>query len=55
MKAEEPAVQKGLSWLTGHQRESGRWFTESYNNSKPHYITNAGTAYAVMALRAYGK
>lgn len=55
LKADEPAVAKGLDWLRSHQRESGRWFTTSYNDSKHHYITNAGTAYAVMALRAYGK
>ena len=54
-KSEEPAIKKGLHWLTQNQRVSGRWFTQSYNDNKQHYITNAGTAYAVMALRAYGK
>jgi squalene-hopene/tetraprenyl-beta-curcumene cyclase len=38
--------------LTTHQRESGRWFTRSLSNDRHHYIANAGTAYAVMALTA---
>jgi squalene-hopene/tetraprenyl-beta-curcumene cyclase len=48
------AIQKGVSWLSSHQRESGRWFTRSVNNDRYHYITHAGSAYAVMALRACG-
>jgi len=55
VKADEPAAAKGIEWLRTHQRESGRWFTASYNDSKHHYITNAGTAYAVLALRAWEK
>ncbi len=46
-----PAIRKGIDWLKTHQRESGRWFTRSLNNDKAHYITNAGTAFAVMALQ----
>lgn len=52
---EAAAVAKGVAWLRTNQRESGRWFTTSYNASKHHYITNAGTAYAVLALRAWEK
>ncbi len=55
VRADETAVRKGVAWLRTRQRESGRWFTRSYNESKHHYITNAGTAYAVMALRAFDK
>jgi squalene-hopene/tetraprenyl-beta-curcumene cyclase len=47
----DPAVRRGVSWLLSHQRVSGRWFTRSVNNDKYHYITNAGTAFAVLALR----
>jgi squalene-hopene/tetraprenyl-beta-curcumene cyclase len=51
---DEPAIERGLGWLKSHQRASGRWFTRSPNADRAHYITNAGTAYAVMALTAYG-
>jgi squalene-hopene/tetraprenyl-beta-curcumene cyclase len=45
-------IQRGVRWLKTHQRASGRWFTRSLNADRAHYITNAGTAYAVMALKA---
>jgi squalene-hopene/tetraprenyl-beta-curcumene cyclase len=45
-------MRRGVAWLRANQRESGRWFTRSLNNDRAHYITNAGTAFAVMALRA---
>lgn len=49
---DDPAVRRGADWLRTHQRESGRWFTRSVNDDKHHYITHAGTAFAVLALRA---
>lgn len=52
--AGDERIQRGVAWLKTHQRESGRWFTRSVNNDKAHYITNAGTSYAVLALRACG-
>jgi squalene-hopene/tetraprenyl-beta-curcumene cyclase len=45
-------IQKGVAWLKSHQRESGRWFTRSVNTDRYHFITHAGTAYAVLALKA---
>lgn len=48
----DEAIQRGVKWLETNQRESGRWFTRSLNNDKAHYITNAGTAFAVLALKA---
>jgi squalene-hopene/tetraprenyl-beta-curcumene cyclase len=50
--ARDEALQRGVSWLTGNQRESGRWFTRSLSNDKAHYITHAGTGFAVLALKA---
>jgi squalene-hopene/tetraprenyl-beta-curcumene cyclase len=47
-------LKSGVKWLQTQQRESGRWFTRSLNNDKAHYITNAGTSYAVLALEACG-
>lgn len=54
-KADGPAVAGGVRWLKGNQRESGRWFTRSLSNDKAHYIANAGTAFAVLALHAAGE
>jgi squalene-hopene/tetraprenyl-beta-curcumene cyclase len=51
----DPAIANGVGWLKANQRESGRWFTRSLNTDKAHYIANAGTAYAVMALAACGE
>ena len=50
--ATEKPIRRGVAWLKANQRESGRWFTFSLNNDRAHYITNAGTAYAVLALQA---
>jgi squalene-hopene/tetraprenyl-beta-curcumene cyclase len=51
----EPRIQKGIAWLKTHQRASGRWFTRSMWKDSQHYITHAGTAYAILALAACGE
>ena len=61
--ATDAAIVRGVSWLKTHQRQSGRWFTFSINTDErrddnrytDHLISNIGTAYAVMALRACGE
>jgi squalene-hopene/tetraprenyl-beta-curcumene cyclase len=45
-------IGRGVKWLKTNQRVSGRWFTRSLNRDSRHYITHAGTAYAVLALKA---
>jgi squalene-hopene/tetraprenyl-beta-curcumene cyclase len=50
--AADPAIERGVGWLKANQRASGRWYTRSLNNDKAHYISNAGTAFAVMALKS---
>jgi squalene-hopene/tetraprenyl-beta-curcumene cyclase len=50
--ADKEPIQRGVKWLKSNQRESGRWFTRSVNADRAHYLTNAGTAYAVLALKA---
>ncbi len=45
-------IQQGVKWLQSHQRTSGRWFTRSLNTDSYHFISNAGTCYAVLALQA---
>lgn len=47
---DDPAIVRGVRWLKSNQRVSGRWWTRSLNTDKAHYISHAGTAYAVMAL-----
>jgi squalene-hopene/tetraprenyl-beta-curcumene cyclase len=52
VSAQDEVVRRGVGWLSKNQRESGRWFTRSLNTDGAHYITNAGTAFAVLALSA---
>jgi squalene-hopene/tetraprenyl-beta-curcumene cyclase len=47
-------IRRGVQWLRSHQRESGRWFTRSVNNDRFHFIANAGSCFAVMALHDCG-
>ena len=52
--AEDPALRRSVAWLLANQRSSGGWFTRSLNDDDHHYIAHAGSAYAVLALRACG-
>jgi squalene-hopene/tetraprenyl-beta-curcumene cyclase len=55
MQPTDPVIASGIKWLKTNQRESGRWYTRSLNNDKAHYITNAGTAFCILALAAAGE
>jgi squalene-hopene/tetraprenyl-beta-curcumene cyclase len=48
--ADADPIRRGVSWLRTHQRASGRWFTRSLSTDKFHYITHAGTGFALLAL-----
>ncbi|HEY2839645.1 MAG TPA: squalene--hopene cyclase [Pirellulales bacterium] len=48
--ASDPRLTRGVEWLKTHQRKSGRWFTRSVFCDRAHYISNAGTSFAIMAL-----
>jgi squalene-hopene/tetraprenyl-beta-curcumene cyclase len=50
LPANDDAVRRGIHWLETNQRASGRWFTRSLNTDRYHFISHAGTAFAVMAL-----
>jgi squalene-hopene/tetraprenyl-beta-curcumene cyclase len=50
--AEDPALVKGIAWLKSNQRESGRWFARSLYKDNKHYLSHAGSAFAVMAIQA---
>jgi squalene-hopene/tetraprenyl-beta-curcumene cyclase len=52
LSAVDVRLQKGVAWLKTNQRVSGRWFTRSLNKDSKHFITHAGSAFAVMALAA---
>jgi squalene-hopene/tetraprenyl-beta-curcumene cyclase len=52
LRASEGPIRRGAAWLKSNQRASGCWFTRSVNADRGHYITNAGTAFAVMALKS---
>lgn len=53
--ADELRIQNGIAWLKAHQRLSGRWFTRSPWKDQKHYLTHAGTAYAILALAVCGE
>lgn len=55
MASDAEPIRRGIAWLKAHQRASGRWFTRSPTLNRLHYITHAGTAYALMALAACGE
>lgn len=47
---DHPQIQSAIAWLKTNQRASGRWYTRSLNKDNKHFITHAGTAFAVLAL-----
>jgi squalene-hopene/tetraprenyl-beta-curcumene cyclase len=53
--ADNPNLKRGVEWLKQNQRESGRWFTRSLHKDNKHFISHAGTAFAVMALAECGE
>ena len=55
LESDDPRIQRGLQWLKVNQRVSGRWFTRSLNKDNKHFLTHAGTAFAVLALTACGE
>ena len=55
VSAEDPAIKRGIAWLKTHQRESGRWFTHSPRVDGRHYITQAASNMALLALSSCGE
>ena len=50
--ATDTNLKRGVTWLKGNQRQSGRWFTRSLYKDNKHYLSHAGSAFAIMALHA---
>lgn len=55
VSASDPAINRGIAWLKTHQRESGRWFTHSPRVDGRHYITQAASNMALLALSSCGE
>jgi squalene-hopene/tetraprenyl-beta-curcumene cyclase len=53
--ADDPRIRRGVEWLKTRQRQSGRWYTRSLHSDGKHYLTHAGTAFALLALHACGE
>lgn len=51
---EDTAIIRGIHWLKTNQRQSGRWFTHSPRRDGRHYISQAGTNMALLALHSCG-
>lgn len=47
----DAVMRNGVTWLKSNQRESGRWYTRSLFKDHHHFISHAGTAMAVLALK----
>ena len=47
----DAVIRNGVTWLKSNQRESGRWYTRSLFKDNHHFISHAGTAMAVLALK----
>lgn len=58
VSADDPSLVRAIEWLKSNQRESGRWFVRSLKiRERPskHYISHAGTTFAIMALVECGE
>ena len=53
--ADNPRLARGIDWLMANQRESGKWFTRSPVRECSNLLSNAGSAFDVLALQACGK
>lgn len=53
--ADDPRLARGISWLKANQRESGKWFTRSPVRECGNLISNAGSAFDILALQACGE
>src|SRR5207244_1903450 len=41
VRPQDKRLRRGIAWLKGHQRVSGRWFTPSLGFHRQHLISNA--------------
>ncbi len=55
LHADDTRLQRGVNWLLTLQRDNGMWFTHSPSLDRLHYMTNTGSAFAVLALQSCDK
>ena len=55
LPADDARLRRGVKWIRANQRESGKWFTQSPVNDAGNLISNAGSAYVILALQACGE
>ncbi len=55
LPADDPRLRRGVAWLKGNQRASGRWFHPTLSNRPNNVLSNTATAWAVLALQACGE
>jgi squalene-hopene/tetraprenyl-beta-curcumene cyclase len=53
--ADDRRLKRGIQWILANQRQSGKWFTRSPVRDCGNRISNAGSAFAVLALQACGE
>ena len=53
--ADDPRLRQGIEWLLKNQRISGKWYTRSTSKDNRHYMSNAGSAFAILGLQACGQ
>lgn len=51
----DPRIARGLAWLRGEQRQSGRWWMHSLYRGNYHYITYIATVEALKAFDLCGE
>jgi squalene-hopene/tetraprenyl-beta-curcumene cyclase len=52
--ASDPRIQRGVAWILGNQRSSGRWWTRSLNTDNWQFISYSSTVYPLLALDLCG-
>ena len=55
LPADDARLRRGVKWIRANQRESGKWFTQSPVKDAGNLISNAGSAYVILALQACGE
>ena len=49
---DQEVIDRAVDWLKANQGESGRWFSRSQRKDKMHYLSEAATNMASIAIRA---
>ena len=50
LSSDDLRLRRGIAWLLGNQRVSGKWFSRSPAKDSRHYFSNFGSAFAILGL-----